>query len=158
MNIVDRWRDIHEGAVRLCDTIERLPDECPCGDPDAHLEGQCPCCGGHPQQHIASGRHAGCTELLSNLRADFMLFVHDFKASVDPLETEVPDARRAEVRRGLFLAATDLDPVLRKLDGIDEAVVGFRRTCAVSDMKQLKRLARSLHEHFEQLNRSVQGG
>jgi hypothetical protein len=158
MNIADGWRDIHERAVRLCETIAQLPDECPCGDPDAHLEGRCPCCGGHSQQHIGSGHHVGCSELLTNLRADFMLFLHDFKATAGPLEVEVPDEVRPEIRRGIFLAAVDLDHVLLKLNGIDEAVVGFRRTCAVSDMKRIKRQAVSLREHFERLDRNVKGG
>src|SRR6266704_1904430 len=81
MNIIGEWRDIHERAVRLCQTIEGLPDECPCGDSGAHLDGRCSCCGGHPQQEVRSGHHVGCSELLSNLRADFMLFLHDFKGA-----------------------------------------------------------------------------
>lgn len=158
MSVIKGWRRIHEQAVRFCESIERLPDECPCGDAEVHLQGRCSCCGGHTQQQIPSGHPVSCTELLTNLRADCVVFLHDFRGAAGTLEVDDSDGQNSEIRRGVVLAAADLDRVLQKLAQIDEAVVGFRRTCAVSEMRRIKHHTVSLREHFETLDRVVRGG
>lgn len=156
MNILDKWRNVYDEAVQLCESMEHLPEECPCGDADEHLAGRCPCCGGHAQGHQEHPVGRGCTDLLASLRADVALFCEAFKQTAGPLEKAVRDDIRPEVRRDIFLTATDLERLLTNVEGLSEAVVGFRRTCAVSDMKRIKRQGLSLRAHCEHLNSQLQ--
>src|SRR3990172_5507483 len=100
-DLLQLWCEIYQEAIRLCDAIERLPDQCECGDAAAHLEGRCRCCG---KDQPAHGHGENCSAILTRLRADVSIFCQDFAAIARPMGTAAaPD--RLELRRGIFLAA-----------------------------------------------------
>lgn len=156
MDILGKWRDVYEEAVRLCQSMEHVPEECPCGDADAHLAGRCACCGGHAQKHQEHPTGQSCKGLLASLRAEVVLFCEDFKRTAGPLEEAARDEVRPELRRDIFLTAADLEQLLATLDEANETVAGFLRTCTVSDLKRVKRHSVSLRAHCERLNSRLQ--
>ena len=105
-----------------------------CGDADAHLEGRCRCCGGHEQSMERHGTGEKCPTILERLRADVAALVKDFSALAGPLELAAMAKQSVELRRGVFLTASDLQQICESFERVDRAVVGFRRTCALLDL------------------------
>lgn len=157
VDLMQQWRNVHQEATSLAQEIERLPDECPCGDADAHLNGHCRCCGAHPQSIQPEVHSQSCTDLLACLRADLSLFCEDFVRVAGPMKTVAFQTRWAALRREVFLAAEDLQKIAAALERVDQAVVGFRRSCAVSEMRSLKRASAELSMHCERLNSELGG-
>lgn len=158
VDLMQQWRNVYQEAIALVEEVERLPDECPCGDADAHLNRRCRCCGsrGHasqPQAHSQS-----CTELLACLRADFALLCEDFTRMAGPMRTVAFETRWTSLRRDVVFTADDLQKIADSLDQVDQAVVGFRSTCAVSEMRSLKRACGELRVHCAALNGELAGG
>lgn len=151
MKLLDQWREIYEEAVQFSEALERLPDGCECGSGAAHLEGRCACC----DSSHASGSHEEaetCTELLARLRADFAMLCEDFHGMAASAEKGVPGVKCVELRRGVYLAASDLGKILMALEHIGEAVIGFRRTCTVSEMHRVKRHTAVFRGHCDRIN------
>lgn len=155
MKLLERWNDIYTEATRLCKEIEQLPEDCACGDGAAHLDARCECCRGHlgkPGEPLAAQR---CTELLATIRADLALFCADFGGLADAdagMRTgEVP----RDIRRGVVMAATDLTCLAEAFARTDEAVAGFMKNCTLAQMRQVKRHAVTLREHFDSLQRAL---
>jgi len=157
MNLLQQWHDIYQEAVQLSETIERLPDECECGDAEAHLEERCHCCGGHGRAREPHGHGETCTVLLSRLRADLAMLCADFSRVVGPVEAATLGTHRLELRQGIFLASSDLQQIVEALEQVNESVAGFRRTCAVSEMRRVKRHSATLREHCNRLDAELQG-
>jgi hypothetical protein len=147
------WCEIYQEAVQLCEAIERLPDQCECGDAEAHLEGRCRCCG---KDKAAHGHGENCRAILTRLRADLSMFCQDFAAISVPLATGVGPERR-ELRRGIFLAASDLQQIVKGVNRVNEAVPGFRRTCDLAELRGLKRHSAELREHLNNVQLKLEG-
>jgi hypothetical protein len=59
-------------------------------------------------------------------------------------EEAAPREGLLEIRRGVFLAAKDLERIGLELERVGEAVLGFRRSCTVSELRRAKRHAAEL--------------
>ena len=152
-DLLQIWCEIYQEAIQLCEAIEALPDQCECGDAVAHLEGRCRCCGRDKPVH---GHGENCNAVLTRLRADLTIFCQDYAAISVPLSTGL-GPERIELRRGIFLAATDLDQIVKAVKRLDEAVVGFRRTCDLSELRGLKHHTAELREHLNQVQIKLEG-
>lgn len=153
MELLQLWQSISEEAVQLAGAVERLPDECECGDADAHLEGRCHCC-----SRKADGierRGLNCTALLARLQADLTMLSEDLALAGPPTETAALESQRFELRRGVFLAASDLRQTVETFKRVAESVAGFRIDCAVPRMRAIKRHCANLREHCERVNTEV---
>jgi len=157
VDLMQQWRNVHQEAISLAEEIEHLPDECPCGDADAHLNGHCQCCGTHPQAIQPKVHSQSCTDLLACLRADLALLCEDFTRLAGPMNAVAFQTRWAVLRREVLLTADDLQKIAGALERVDQAVVGFRHSCAVSEMRSLKRACAELRMHCEQLNSELGG-
>jgi len=157
MELLQRWRNVFQEVIQLSKEIESLPDECECADADAHLEGRCRCCGGHERTSASHGHVETCTTLLTRLRAHVSILCEDFARVANPIKAGASGAESFEMRRGIFLTANDLQRIAQAVERVGEAVVGFRRTCAVSEMQSVKRRCAELREHCEQLNAALEG-
>ena len=156
MDLLKEWREVHREAVQLCDAIERLPDECRCGDAGEHLGGRCPCCGERRRAGQTQDRGRDCSELLAGVQAAMSLFCEDLKRIAAPAADSAPTEMRLEVRQGVFLAASDLEHLMTALARVSQSVVGFRRTCAITEMKGVKRHGAALREHCDRLDAELQ--
>jgi len=157
MDLLELWQNIHEEVVQLAEAVERLPDSCECGDADAHLEGRCHCCREH---EAAGGTHAGgedCNAVIGRLRADLAMLSEDFGAAAGPMEGAALERHRFELRRGVFLAAADLQQVVTAFKRVTESVAGFRVTCAIAEMRSVKRHCAELREHCDRVNEELTG-
>ena len=56
-----------------------------------------------------------------------------------------------ELRRGIFLAASDLQQIVKGVERVSDAVVGFRRTCDISELRGLKCYSAELRDHLNQV-------
>ena len=154
MGEIEQWKGIYREAVQLCDAVKRLPEACPCSDARAHLEERCRCCGEAPRPGSRIAAET-CQETLGRLRADVAILCEDFKLSAGALEQGLRGEPGAPVRRGILLAAADLQQVASELDHAGEAVLGFLHTCSIEQMQRLKRHAAALREHCERVNTAL---
>lgn len=152
-DLLQLWCEIYQEAIHLCEAIEALPDQCECGDAEAHLEGRCRCCGKDKPAH---GHGENCSAILTRLRADLSIFCQDFAAISVPMAAGV-GPERLELRRGIFLAAGDLQQIVKGVERVNDAVVGFRRTCDLSELRGLKRHGSELREHLNQVQIKLEG-
>ncbi len=60
--------------------------------------------------------------------------------------------QNVELRRGVFLTGNDLQQVCEAFERVDHAVMGFRRTCAVPELRRVKRRCAELRERCERIN------
>lgn len=157
VDLMEEWRNVSQEAASLSREVEQLPDECPCGDADAHLEGRCQCCGTHPHAVRSDAHSQSCTDLLARLRTDLALLCEDFMRVAGPMKTVALQTHWATLRREVILTADDLQKVGVILEGVNQGVAGFRRSCTVSAMHNLKRACAELRMHCEQLNRELEG-
>jgi hypothetical protein len=157
MNLLQQWRDLYEEVIQFSETIARLPEECECGNAEAHLEERCPCCHGHTRASEPQGHGERCSDVIERLHADLALLCEDFKRTAGPLEKVPRGESGPDVRRGVLVAASDLEKILQALGRVGEAVVGFLRTCSVSDMRHVKRHSAALRAHCDQINAGLQG-
>ena len=157
MDLLQLWQSIYREAVQLAETVGQLPDQCACGDADAHLEGRCRCCDSHERTGEQAHTGKNCNEILARLRADLMMLSEDFAVAGPPLEASALAKQRFELRRGVFLAATDLQQILEAFNRVSESVAGFRRDCALSQMQSVKRCCAELRGHCERVNAEILG-
>lgn len=155
IDLIEEWRNVYQEVISLSGQIEHLPDECPCGDGDAHLNGSCRCCGGHPQAVQPKVQSPNCTDLLACLRADFALLCEDFVRVAGPTNAVAIQTRWTALRRGVVLTGDGLRAIASILEQVDHAVAGFRHSCTVSEMHSLKRACAELRSHCEKLNREL---
>ncbi len=158
MDFLERWYGLYGEVIRFCDAVASLPEECPCGDADGHLDGRCPCCGEHSQTSPAAHARERCAALLESLRAAVAMLDDDFRRAVAPLAKAGSGGTRFEVRHGVFLAASDLERLVRALDDVHETAVGFRRTCAATELGRFRRATATLRGHCDSLTTELQGG
>ena len=156
MDLLEQWRGIYREVVRLSGAITELPDVCECGDAEGHLERTCRCCAKHEPSHAPSGHGETCTEMLARMRADVSLLYEDFASVGAPIEAVARSSHQVELRRGVFLTAGDLQQIVTRLERLSDAVVGFRRTCALEEMRSIKKCSASLREHCERLNSEIE--
>jgi hypothetical protein len=156
MDLTQLWRSISEETVELAAALERLPDECECGDADAHLEGRCLCCRKHDQAGGHHGTAVSCNALIARLGADLSMLSEDLAIAAPPTEAAALEEQRFELRRGVFLAASDLHRTVEAFQQVNESVAGFRVDCAVSRMRAIKRHCADLREHCERVNAEMQ--
>ncbi|MCI0567368.1 MAG: hypothetical protein L0Z52_04140 [Acidobacteria bacterium] len=147
-----RWQEVSEEVGRLCDALEKVPEACECGDAESHLEGGCRCCHGHASAGTISPGRPHCGERIEQLRADLALLCEDFKRAAGPFHKEATGEGRGQLRRELLLVAGDLSRMMAALEDLDRAVVGFQRTCSLSDMKGVKRHAAALLVHCRKVD------
>lgn len=158
VDLMQQWQNVYQEAISLVEEIENLPDECPCGDADAHLNGHCQCCGTHPQASQSKVHSQSCTDLLACLRADLAVLCEDFMRVAGPMKVVALQTCWVALRREVVLTADDLQKIAGAFERVDQAAVGFRRSCAVSEMRSLKRACVELRVHCEALNRELAGG
>ncbi len=99
MDLLQLWQNIGLEARDLATAVERLPDECECGDADAHLGGRCACCGGHTHGGYAA-ESQDCVVIISRLRADLAALGQDLSIAGPALGASAVETRRLELRRG----------------------------------------------------------
>lgn len=157
MELLELWHNIYREANELVTAVERLPDDCECGDADAHLRGKCPCCGGHTRADHSGDRH-DCVESISRLQADLTLLSQDVSIVAPALNATALKSQRSELRRGVFLAAGDVDAIMEAFRRLGEAVTGFRRECTIARMRSVKRRCVELRDHCERVNAELRGG
>lgn len=151
MDLLQLWQNIGLEARDLATAVERLPDECECGDADAHLGGRCACCGGHTHGGYAA-ESQDCVVIISRLRADLAALGQDLSIAGPALGASAVETRRLELRRGIFLAAADLEAILESFKRVTESVAGFRRECTITRMRAVKRRCIELREHCDRVN------
>lgn len=150
------WRTVYQEAVQLAEAVEQLPDECECGDADAHLAGRCPRCGEPDREGDHARPRKDCREILARLRADLAMLTEDLSTAGPPLEAAALERQRFELRREVFLAASDLHRIVESFGRASDAVAGFRRECTVSRMQAVKRACAALRDHCERINAELQ--
>lgn len=155
MDLLELWQNIYQEVVQLAETVARLPDSCECGDADAHLEGRCRCCHGEEGagEHRVSGDN--CKTILARLRADLTMLSENFLSVASPMEMAALEKHRFELRRGVFLAANDLQQIVEAFKRVSESVAGFRATCAISEMRGVKSHCAELREHCDRVNEEL---
>ena len=158
MDLVQLWRGIYEEAVQLADVVEQLPDDCECGDGDGHLAGACPCCGGRARESAPGQATRDCHGMLARLRADLAMLSEDLAATGAPLEAAALAGLRFELRRGVFLAAADVQRVADAFRRTTEAVAGFQRECVVSRMQAVKRACAELRDDCARVDTDLREG
>lgn len=151
MDLFEQWRDVKQEAIQLSEAIERIPEECACGDAEAHLEERCACCDRHPGASKAAGGDR-CSVILERLNADLSVLCENFSRAVGALPAAARGRRRLELRRGVFLAASNLKQLTQALERVNDAVVGFRRTCTLLEMRKLKSRIKEFREHCNRLD------
>ena len=157
MELLGLWQNIHREVVQLAETVEKLPDGCECGDADAHLEDRCACCDIHRQAGPGHARAESCDSLLARLRADLTMLSEDVAIAAPPMEAAALEKQRFELRRGVFLAVSDLQRIIESFKKVTEAVAGFRRDCAVSRMRAIKHHCAELRQHCDEVNSELVG-
>ena len=155
MELLRLWQNIYREANDLVTAVERLPDECECGDAEGHLRGRCPCCGGH-SPGTGSADRQDCVETISQLQADLTLLSQDVSLAAPALNATALKSQRVELRRGVFLAASDVDAIVEAFRRLGEAVTGFRRECTIARMRAVKRRCVELRDHCEHVNAELQ--
>lgn len=155
MDLREQWRGIFREVVRFSGAITELPDACDCGDAEGHLNSTC-CCTRHQSPATGFDRGETCTEILDRLRADVSLLYADFAGVATPIDDAARSAHQAGLRRGIFLTAGDLQEIIVRLERLGAAVVGFHRTCALKEMRSIKRHSVALREHCERLNTEIE--
>ncbi len=158
MNLPDRWREVYGLAVRFADEIAALPEVCTCGDAAAHLVGRCRCCAGHTAEASTHPGGGTCSSTLAELKADFSVLCEDLGRFTRPSDGEAAGEMGLEVRRGVFMALSDLRQIANDLDRASESVVGFLRTCAMADLSRLKHHAAALRTHVERVDPRLRAG
>lgn len=156
MDLLQLWRTVYQEAVQLAEVVEQLPDECECGDADAHLAGRCPCCGLPDRRGDHARPRKDCQEMLARLRADLMMLTQDLSAAGPLLEAAALERQRFELRREVFLAASGLHRIVESFGRARDAVAGFRHECTVSRMQAVKRACAELREHCERVNAELE--
>lgn len=151
MELLKLWQNIHQEASDLATAVERLPDECECGDADAHLRGTCACCGGHTHGGNAADSQ-DCVVIISRLQADLTALGQDLSIAGPALGASALETQRLELRRGLFLAAADLEAILESFKRVTESVAGFRRECTITRMRAVNRRSVELRDHCDRVN------
>ncbi len=157
MDLTQLWQSISEETVELAAAVERLPDKCECGDADAHLEGRCRCCSAHAQAGGRRDTGVNCNVVLARLQADLTMLSEDLALAGPPTETAALERQRHELRRNVFLAASDLHRAAEIFQRVADSVAGFRIDCAVSRMRAIKRHCAELREHCERVNGELLG-
>jgi len=137
--------------------VERLPDVCTCRDTGAHLEGRCRCCNGHKPIEEGPAREENCIATIARLRTDLTILANDFESASGPVEALDLVKGEVELRRGIFLAANDLQQVLDAFKRITESVAGFRMNYSVTQMQRIKRHCVELLEACRRINRELLG-
>ncbi|HEX5883407.1 MAG TPA: hypothetical protein VFY67_02570 [Pyrinomonadaceae bacterium] len=151
MDLLQLWQNIGQEARDLATAVERLPDECECGDADAHLSGRCACCGGHTHGHHPTDSQ-DCVEIIRRLRTDLTVLGQDLSVAGPALGASALETQRLELRRGIFLAAADLEAILESFKRLTESVAGFRRECTITRMRTVKRRCVELRDHCDRVN------
>lgn len=152
MQLLELWRQIHAEVVQLSDAMARVPDECECGDADAHLEGRCSCCASHTPAKKPPSTAESCLAIIDRLRADLSMLTKDFSVAAGTLDAMALGSQRLELRRGLFLTGSDLQHLVQTFEKAGESVAGFRRNCTLSELRRAKRNSVALREHCDRLN------
>lgn len=150
MELLQLWHQVYQEAVRFSVAIASLPEACECGDAEAHLAGRCRCC-----VHRSSPPHGAsenCAASIERLRADISILCQDFSSVAGPLEEAALQTQQLELRRGVFLAASDLQRIVAALEQVSAAIVGFRSSCSLTEMQRIKRYTALLRQHCDQLN------
>ncbi len=153
MELLQLWQNIYREANELATAVERLPDECECGDAEAHLRGKCPCCGGHPGDH-STGRQ-DCVETIGRLQVDLTMLSQDVSLAAPALNATALESQRVELRRGVYLTASDVDAIMEAFRRLGEAVTGFRRECTIARMRSVKHRCVELREHCERVDEEL---
>jgi hypothetical protein len=146
-----QWRPIFQEGIEFCDRIQQVPNSCACKDADQHLDGRCDCDLDKPQARFGDVKRETCSLILSRIRADLSLFSQDFARIAVPLANEAESG--LELRRDVFLTVNDLQRIVQAAERIDKAVVGFRRTCDLLELRRLKQRSVELRDHLIELNK-----
>ena len=157
IDLLSLWWSIGWEAMELCDTVERLPNVCACGDPEAHLEGRCRCCNGHKPIEEGPAREENCGAIIARLRTDITILFKAFESAPGPVAGLDLLNSNLELRRGIFLAANDLQEVLEAFTQITESVAEFRMNCSVTQMQRIKRYCVELLGVCRRINKELLG-
>ena len=155
MDLIQLWQNICEEANDLAAGMDRLPDRCNSADAEAHLSGRCACCvAPRPPGHSAD--HPDCLSLLNRLGVDLKILNQDLAVGGPPLDVMAQEQKRLELRRGVLLAAGDLQMINEAFKRLNESVIGFSRECTISRMQAIKRHCIELRDHCDRINAELQ--
>ncbi|MEW6735936.1 MAG: hypothetical protein AB1489_31875 [Acidobacteriota bacterium] len=157
MDLLQLWQSIYQEVVQLAEIVQRLPDNCECGDADAHLEERCMCCDGHKRAKQPRDGGQNCSTILANLRVNLAMLCKDFTTVAEPIGASALVNHQLELRRGVFLAASDLQQLLEEFEQASAVVAGFRRSCAISEMNRVKHHCAQLRERCEKISAQLHG-
>ena len=156
MQLLQLWHDIYAQTVQLSDALGRIPDECECGDADAHLEGRCSCCMSHTPTAKPHTAGESCLTIIDRLRADLNMLMKDFAVVAGTLDVASIGSQRLELRRGLYLTGTDFQQLAGTFEKVGQSVAGFRRNCTLSELRRAKQHSAALRAHCDKLNAELE--
>lgn len=157
IDLLSLWWSVGWEAMELCETVERLPEACKCGEAEAHLEGRCRCCSGHEPLESGPAREANCLAIIARLQTDLTILAKDFASAAGPVEAVGTVDSDVELRQGIFLAGSDLKQVLDAFRQISDAVAGYRKDCSVAQLQRLKRYCTELRDQCQRVSRALLG-
>ena len=155
MDLLKQWRMIYREIMDLYLTVSRLPNDCPCGDADAHLERRCECCKSS-EPALTETKGETCTAQLERLQIDLTVLCGDFSQVAAYITPTSATVEAVLLKRGVFQAANDLQHTAEALERVRNAVEGFRRNCALTEMRLVKHWMEALHEHSEKINSHIE--
>lgn len=156
MDLLKQWRVIYREVMDLYLTVSRLPNDCPCGDADAHLEHRCECCKSSDGFAETELKGETCTAQMERLQIDLTVLCGDFSQVAASIGTGSESVEAVLLKRGVFQAASDLQHTVEALERVRNAVEGFRRTCALTEMRLVKHWTEALREHSAKINSQIE--
>jgi hypothetical protein len=54
-----------------------------------------------------------------------------------------------ELRSGIFLTAAELQQIIKAVERVNQSVIGFRRTCDLSELRGLKTHSKELRKQID---------
>ena len=137
------WRDLLDDIRDLCRNLNALPDQCACGDGDAHLSGTCVCCSSSSRGRIANC--ADCRMQVAQLRPRVVTLTADamrFFPVVRILLQQSPPG--APARREGANVERHIASVIRTFDRLVIKAGEFQDGCRASHLRVLKDTANTL--------------
>lgn len=153
-SLFDRLRNVFFSAEFLAADLDRVPPDCKCEDPIAHLAGRCRCTIS-PKESGKSGSTRGCAEQLERLQVD-VRWAHEAlkrgKASLGPGEES------EELSREFTQIANSVDVLGLMLDRLKAQVAEFEGSCSNKALQRVKQTSTDLRgytrEFLHTLNKS----
>ena len=147
------WRDVVDDVTELCRSLSDLPDICECGNGEAHLRGQCPCC--HRVTHDRVPDCEDCDAQLARLRPAIDLLTVDTLRFLTAVKELLARATPVHISNGASDVEMHIAQLIRTFGALVAASDQFRIDCRSSHLGVLKELATSLKRECHALSRAL---